>query len=153
MNQGLINRCTDGDYILSCSDSFSLVEESPYNRPIESIILIMERSDKNAPYPVHDLIDTLNTLVSSQPRYKSRVDQSLGKFVDMGPEWKVDDHISVVRLKTDDDSALQDYVSELQNKEMPRDRPLWDIHVVENYYKGYALFWRVHHSNLLSHGC
>ncbi|KAL0479160.1 hypothetical protein AKO1_008018, partial [Acrasis kona] len=45
----------------------------------------------------------------------------------------------------EEEDALMDLVSKLQNVPMNYQRPLWDIHIINDYSKGWAMFWRVHH--------
>ena len=42
-------------------------------------------------------------------------------------------------------AELQACVSDLISHPLDYSKPLWDIHVIDNYNNGTALFWRVHH--------
>ena len=56
-------------------------------------------------------------------------------------------HLREVRLPAPgDDAALQAYVSEFLATPLPRDRPLWDIHLIEGLAEGSAIFVRLHHA-------
>ncbi|MGA8848060.1 MAG: wax ester/triacylglycerol synthase domain-containing protein, partial [Nocardioides sp.] len=55
-------------------------------------------------------------------------------------------HLRDVRLPAPgDDATLQAYVGEFLST-LPRDRPLWDIHLIDGLAKGSAIFVRLHHA-------
>ncbi len=56
-------------------------------------------------------------------------------------------HVHEVRLPAPgDDAALQAYVGGFLSTPLPRDRPLWDIHLIEGLAEGSAIFVRLHHA-------
>ncbi len=56
-------------------------------------------------------------------------------------------HLREVRLPAPgDDAALQAYVGGFLATPLPRDRPLWDIHLIEGLAEGSAIFLRLHHA-------
>ncbi len=56
-------------------------------------------------------------------------------------------HVREVRLPAPgDDRALQDYVSRFLATPLPRDRPLWQIHLIDGLAEGSAIFVRLHHA-------
>lgn len=56
-------------------------------------------------------------------------------------------HVREARLPAPgDDDALQVYVSGFLATPLPRDRPLWDIHLIEGLAEGSAIFVRLHHA-------
>ena len=57
------------------------------------------------------------------------------------------DHVREVRLPAPGDAAaLQEYVGRFLAEPLPRDRPLWDIHLVEGLDEGSAIYVRLHHA-------
>lgn len=63
------------------------------------------------------------------------------------PDLRVSDHIREVRLPTPgDDAALQRYVGQFLATPLPRDRPLWEIHLVDGLDEGTAIYVRLHHA-------
>ncbi len=57
------------------------------------------------------------------------------------------DHVREVRLPAPGDAAaLQEYVGRFLAEPLPRDRPLWDIHIVEGLDEGSAIYVRLHHA-------
>ncbi len=68
------------------------------------------------------------------------------RWRDVG-EVSLNDHLREVRLPAPgDDAALQEYVGQFLGTPLPRDRPLWQIHLVDGLAEGSALFFRLHHS-------
>ncbi|MGZ5385307.1 MAG: WS/DGAT domain-containing protein, partial [Acidimicrobiia bacterium] len=45
-----------------------------------------------------------------------------------------------------DDVVLQDYVNSHISTPLQRDRPLWEIHLIDGYAKGAAVYSRLHHA-------
>jgi diacylglycerol O-acyltransferase len=71
---------------------------------------------------------------------------------DGNPMWhfdenfKIENHIHHIALPGKGGyKELQECVSDLISHPLDYNRPLWDIHVIDNYNNGTALFWRVHH--------
>ena len=69
------------------------------------------------------------------------------------PHWEDDDGFDIERhlhrhtLEGDDpDRALQDYVNGQIDRPLPRDRPLWELHLVDGYGEGAAIYSRLHHA-------
>src|SRR3954452_24014780 len=77
-----------------------------------------------------------------------RIPLGLGRpvFVDAGPI-DVDAHIRVERLRSGSDDELDEVVSQVASEQLPRDRPLWDLTVVEGLAGDrVALVFKLHHS-------
>ena len=56
-------------------------------------------------------------------------------------------HVREVRLPAPgDDAALQEYVGRFLATPLPRDRPLWDIHLIDGLTNGSAIYVRLHHA-------
>jgi WS/DGAT/MGAT family acyltransferase len=85
------------------------------------------------------------------PRFRQRVveDPTGATWVDMGR--KLDVRQQVVREKLPrhgkggEQAALQERVGELAMEPLDRSRPLWQMHLVEDYDGGSALVFRIHH--------
>ena len=45
-----------------------------------------------------------------------------------------------------DDRVLQEYIAQHLDRQLPRDRPLWEVHVLQGYGAGTAVYSRLHHS-------
>ena len=71
----------------------------------------------------------------------------------LSPRWRDDPHFSLSRhihratlAGPGDDAALQDYVNQHVSTPLPRDRPLWQVHLLEGYGGGAAVYSRLHHA-------
>jgi WS/DGAT/MGAT family acyltransferase len=89
-------------------------------------------------------------LLAPYPRFRQRVSESslrIGR-----PRWETDPtfdlsaHLHRIALPAPgDQSALQDLASDLMSTPLDFSKPLWQIHLVENYGTGCALVVRLHH--------
>jgi diacylglycerol O-acyltransferase len=77
---------------------------------------------------------------------------SLGMPLGM-PHWEDDPDFSLSRHihhatldPPGDDVALQDYVNTFISTPLERDKPLWEVHLVDGYGAGSAIYSRLHHS-------
>ena len=62
------------------------------------------------------------------------------------PDFDTRPHVLHTRLADPGDlGALTSFVSRLASGPLPRDRPLWQVHVVDNFRGGTALVARMHH--------
>ncbi len=58
----------------------------------------------------------------------------------------IENHVHRVALPAPGDQrALQEYVSDLMGQSLDFSKPLWDMHLVENYGEGCAVITRIHH--------
>ncbi len=63
------------------------------------------------------------------------------------PDFDFSAHVREVRLPAPGDAAaLQQYVGRFLAVPLPRDRPLWDIHIIEGLDEGSAIYVRLHHA-------
>ncbi len=63
------------------------------------------------------------------------------------PDFDLTGHVREVRLPPPgDDAALQEYVGRFLATPLPRDRPLWDIHLIDGLSEGSAIYVRLHHA-------
>ncbi len=84
-------------------------------------------------------------------RFRQRVvwpTSQLGRpFWDNDPNFDIRNHIIRVALPTPRDKAtLQRMISDLSIIPMDKDKPLWQVHIIENYGEGCVLFFRIHHA-------
>ncbi len=62
-------------------------------------------------------------------------------------EFSLERHLHRVTLPAPgDDLALQDYVNVHLSTPLPRDRPLWEMHLIDGYGEGSAVYSRLHHA-------
>lgn len=68
-------------------------------------------------------------------------------FWDEDPNFDIRNHISRVALPTPRDKAtLQRMISDLSIIPLDKTKPLWKVHIIENYGDGCVLFIRIHHA-------
>ena len=87
-------------------------------------------------------------------RFRQRVaDPALTLAPWVAPEWADDagfalaDHVSRTRLPAPgDQGALQQAASDLAGRPLRKDRPLWELHLLDGYGDGGALLLRTHHA-------
>lgn len=97
-------------------------------------------------------IDKVSTILDQKVddilKFKERVVMKNGK-----PVWHYDElfdiksHVHRVALPGEgNDKALMEMVSDLISTPLDYTKPLWQIHIIENYKGGSALLWRIHHA-------
>ncbi|MBW2592712.1 MAG: wax ester/triacylglycerol synthase family O-acyltransferase [Deltaproteobacteria bacterium] len=96
------------------------------------------------------LFATLEARLAPFPRFKKKVmrpKSGLGL-----PKWVTDKHYDlrshlhrIALPEPGDKNELQDMISQLMTTGLDYNKPLWDIHLIENYQKGCVLFFRLHH--------
>lgn len=63
------------------------------------------------------------------------------------PDFALDRHVHHATLAPPgDDAALQDYVNTFISTPLERDRPLWELHLLDGYGDGSAIYARFHHA-------
>ncbi|HCY83975.1 MAG TPA: wax ester/triacylglycerol synthase family O-acyltransferase [Desulfobacteraceae bacterium] len=127
------------------ADNFWLSMDSPVN-----LMVITGFWEFKEPLDYNRLYATVEARLASFPRFRQKVVRPL---TGLGlPKW-VDDkhydlasHLHRVALPAPGDkNALSAMVSDLMTTALDRNKPLWDIHLIENYGDGCALFFRLHH--------
>ncbi len=100
------------------------------------------------PLDLDQLEATIAERFLSVPRFRQRVEARAADY------WWADDrffdearHIKRVRLPGKaDKSELQRYVAALASEHLDKARPLWQLHIVEDYQGGAAVIFRIHHA-------
>ena len=89
-------------------------------------------------------------LVDRFPRFRQRVAES--RIMLRGPRWEEDPDFDLSRHlhrrglpEPGDEAALRALVSDLASMPLDRDRPLWDMYLVDGPAGGSAIVVRVHH--------
>ncbi len=82
----------------------------------------------------------------SQRPVASRVRGGMPRWTD-SPGFAVADHVRTVTIDAPgDDEALAAYVGSFLSTPLPRDRPMWEMHLIDGLESGTAIFARLHHS-------
>lgn len=130
---------------LSTVDAAWLRMEHPTNLMMVSGILTFDQ-------PIN--FDHLKAVVEYRllkfDRFRKRVVQPKVRlspaYWEFDPTFDLKAHIHRVALPSPGDhKALQDMVSDLMSTPLDFSKPLWQIHVIENYGDGTAVFVRLHH--------
>jgi WS/DGAT/MGAT family acyltransferase len=130
---------------LSAEDAVFLYTETP-----ETPLHIGSVSIFDGPMPFEACRDYVASRLSLIPRYRQRVVTPPFHFGH--PTWEPDptfdiaNHVHHVELKRGTDAELRNFAGKLFSRVMDRNRPLWDIVVVNGLTGGRsALICRVHH--------
>ena len=132
--------------------------------PVDTIWLNMDRANNLM------VIESLMTL-ESPPDWERFLDVLQRRVVDVYPvfsqravpavaglpllplRWEDDADFSLARhvhrvtlSAPGGDGELQDYVTSHLSTPLPRDRPLWEMHLVDGYRDGAAIYSRLHHA-------
>ena len=130
--------------------------------PVDTIWLNMDRANNLMvieslmtcadPIDRERFLDVLRTRVLdrfpvfSQRPVSSRMPLAMPHWEDV-PDFDPGAHVRQFTLPPPgDDSALQDHVNGFISAPLPRDRPLWEMHLIDGYDGGSALYSRLHHS-------
>ena len=128
---------------MSSVDTTWLRMDRPANPMVVVGLLIL-----GGPLDLDKLEETIAQRFLAIPRFKQRVESRAGEY------WWADDpyfdesrHIKRVRLPGKaDQRELQRYVAQLASEHLDKARPLWQLHIVEDYQGGAAIIIRIHHA-------
>jgi diacylglycerol O-acyltransferase / wax synthase len=131
---------------MSSIDSFWLSMDEPTNLMV--ITGLME-FDEMIDYA--SLRALLEKRLLKYERFRQKVvwpTTHLGRpFWDMDPNFDIRNHINRVSLPTPRDKlTLQRMISDLTIIPLDKEKPLWQVHIIENYGEGCVLFVRIHHA-------
>ena len=127
------------------ADNFWLCMDEPTNLMIITAFMEFEE-----PLDFKRLYATIESRLASFKRFRKRVVRPVsGVGV---PNWETDknydlrSHLQRVALPAPGDKAdLQEMISNLMTTPLDPNKPLWQVHLIENYGKGCVVFFRIHH--------
>lgn len=128
---------------LSSVDSAWLRMEDPTNLMMITGIMVF-----GTPMEYERLKATLEYYLLRFDRFRQRVVQPLlgGAHWEDDPDFDISYHLQRATLPPPgDQGALQDLASLLASTQLDFSRPLWQIHLIEEYGQGCALICRLHH--------
>jgi len=127
------------------ADNFWYCMDDPTN-----LMVITAFMEFKEPLDFNRFYATIESRLASFPRFQKRIVRPKSG-VGM-PTWKTDPnydlrfHLQRVALPDPGDKAeLQDMIANLMITPLAPNRPLWQVHLIENYGKGCVLFYRIHH--------
>ncbi|MBF0468703.1 MAG: hypothetical protein HQK61_07435, partial [Desulfamplus sp.] len=127
------------------ADNFWLCMDDPVNLMVITAVMEFEE-----PLDYNRLYATIDNRLACFPRFKKKIEKPIsgigaGKWV-TDKNFDLRSHIHRIGLPASGEkSDLQEVIGALQTKSLDYNKPLWDIHLIENYGKGCALFFRIHH--------
>jgi len=127
---------------MSGVDTAWLRMDRPSNRMMVLGVMILD-----APVDYRRLRRTLEERFASIPRFRQYPHLNLsGAWWQTDELFDIDRHLHRVRLHGRRGPAeLQRLVGKLASAPLPRSKPLWDFHLVENYQDRAAVIVRIHH--------
>ena len=127
------------------ADNFWYCMDDPTN-----LMVITAFMEFKEPLDFNRFYATIESRLASFPRFQKRVVRPKSG-VGM-PTWKMDPnydlrfHLQRVALPAPGDKAgLQEMLANLMITPLDPNRPLWQVHLIENYGKGCVLFYKIHH--------
>lgn len=127
------------------ADNFWLCMDDPAN-----LMVITGFWEFKEPLDYNRLYATVDSRLAIFPRFRQKIVKPLSG---LGlPKWVSDKHYDlsshlhrVALPNPGDKNELSAMVSGLMTKALDPNKPLWDIHLIENYGDGCVLFFRLHH--------
>ncbi len=127
------------------ADNFWYCMDEPTN-----LMIITAFMEFNEPLDFNRLFATIESRLASFPRFQKKVVRPRSG---VGlPTWKTDpnydlrSHLQRVALPDPGDKVeLQKMIANLMVSPLAPNRPLWQVHLIENYGKGCVLFFKIHH--------
>ena len=101
------------------------------------------------PLELRAIHEVITTRLLRYDRFRMRVTRPAVGRLRWGLDQDFDLRRHVMRAELDapgDRAALQALIGELMSTPLPSDRPLWQVHVIDNYEGGTALVFRIHHA-------
>jgi WS/DGAT/MGAT family acyltransferase len=131
---------------MSAIDAAWLRMDRPTNLAIITSVLWFARP------PDWDAVEELlrERLLDRFPRFSQR---AVEPRIPIGmPRWEEDPRFELRRHAhrhrlpaPGDQAALETFVGKLQSTPLDRDRPLWSVHLLDDFGGGAAIVWRIHH--------
>jgi diacylglycerol O-acyltransferase / wax synthase len=131
---------------ISAIDSFWLSMDEPTN-----LMVITGLMEFDGMIDYSALRALLENRLLKYERFRQKVvwpTTHLGRpFWDRDPNFDIRNHIIRVSLPTPRDKhTLQRMISDLTIIPLDKEKPLWQVHIIENYGEGCVLFVRIHHA-------
>jgi len=127
------------------ADNFWYCMDEPSN-----LMVITAFMEFKEPLDYKRLYATIESRLASFPRFQKKVVRpTTGVGI---PTWETDPnydlrfHLQRIALPAPGDKQeLQEMIANLMVTPLVSNRPLWQVHLIENYGKGCVLFFRIHH--------
>ena len=130
---------------LTNADNFWLCMDEPSN-----LMVITAFMEFDEPIEFNRLYATIEHRLAVFERFRKRIIRPTTK-IGM-PRWETDknydlrSHLHRVALPSPGDKRdLQEMIGNLMVMDFDHSKPLWQVHLIENYGKGCVIFFRIHH--------
>ncbi len=130
---------------MTYADHFWLSMDDPTNLMVITAFMEFEE-----PVDFNRLSSTIERRLLTIPRFRKRIVRS--PYVLGVPAWETDDHFDIrshihrVALpQPADKDELQNMISDLMMTPLDPNKPLWQVHLIENYRKGCVILFRINH--------
>ena len=135
------------DRLSSVDASFLYLEESTTPMHVGSVMVFQPPRDG---FDYDQLVQLVKQRIAFVPRYRQRIRQVPGRLAN--PVWVDDEHFDVayhVRRsalpRPGTDEQLQEFVARIQPRALDRNRPLWEVYLVEGLQEGrFAIVTKSH---------
>ncbi len=127
---------------LSFVDNAWLRMDRPYNlMTINCVMILEDRMD------LEHFQKTIETRLLTRERFRQRpVQHTTGTYWETDTHFEISSHVRRIGLPgAGGKQELEEFVSNLVSTPMDPTKPLWDVHLVEDYQEGSASIWRFHH--------
>jgi WS/DGAT/MGAT family acyltransferase len=128
------------------ADNFWLCMDDPTN-----LMVITAFMEFKEPVNFKRLQATIDSRLASFPRFQMRVVRPKSGVGlpswEMDPNYDPRSHVQRIALPSPGDKKdLQEMISNLTMTPLDLNKPLWQIHLIENYGEGSVIFFRIHHA-------
>lgn len=127
------------------------LHSSPLNAAVSQSLIVLERGLST--FKVRELVHSRLITAENKRGHRlyPRFTQKIASFFS-GYSWIwdndfiVENHVFSMPSNIKNEEELQDYISEMASKPLPSDRPMWEIHVLQNYgvARDTILLFRIH---------
>lgn len=140
---------TVADRLTSLDTSFLYMEKQPTVMHVGTVMVLDSPSSGFDP---NSLLDLVQRRIAHLPRYRQRVRSIPGHLGN--PVWIDDEHFDVeyhVRIaalpRPGSDEQLENFVARVQPRPLDRDRPLWEMYLVEGLQDDrFAIVTKTHYA-------
>ncbi len=127
------------------ADNFWLCMDEPTN-----LMVITGFMEFARPLNFNRLYATIENRLASFPRFQKRIvrpKSGMGTATwETDPHYDLRSHLQRIALPSPGDKfELQAMIANLMVAPLDPDKPLWQVHLIENYGSGCVLFFRIHH--------
>ncbi|RPJ82527.1 MAG: wax ester/triacylglycerol synthase family O-acyltransferase [Deltaproteobacteria bacterium] len=128
------------------ADNFWLCMDEPTN-----LMVITAFMEFKEPVDFKRLQATIDCRLASFPRFQMRVVRPKSGVGmpswEMDPNYDLRSHVQRIALPSPGDKKdLQEMISNLTMMPFDPNKPLWQVHLIENYGDGCVIFYRIHHA-------